>query len=153
MLPAWLERLRPFAPHDAATHAQEAQAARLLLELQTVTAAHEAWKTHLETWLAGASDRPLRAEDLCFDDRCELGRWLHGRGQRKLGHLATFRTLVAQHQTVHIAAANLVSLSAAGRHAEALRIRHGAYEGAARVVMQALDALQHGVRHSPSSPV
>lgn len=112
------------------------------LDLQAAIAAHRNWKLRLDAYLAGHSTEDLRAENICFDDRCDLGKWIHGPGKKALGHVPGFQRLVADHRMFHYAASNVVALSKAGKVGEALTMLEGPYEAASRNVIAALGELQ-----------
>lgn len=112
------------------------------LDLQAAIAAHRNWKTRLDAYLAGHSDEDLRAEQICFDDRCALGKWIHGPAKAALGHLAGYQRLVADHRMFHYAASNVVALAQAGKAGEALAILEGPYDAASRKVVAALGEIQ-----------
>jgi methyl-accepting chemotaxis protein len=74
---------------------------------------HVAWKTKLSAYVANP-DRSLKAAEISVDDRCELGKWLHGEGM-KYASLPEFAKLVADHARFHTAAADVVRKADAGR--------------------------------------
>ena len=57
---------------------------------------HLAWKTQLQESLAGKTPMAFALDDICRDDRCELGIWLHGAGQRRYGEMKSFDELIAK---------------------------------------------------------
>lgn len=128
------------------------QAVNLSLDLQAAMAAHESWKIRLEGYLSGYHAEPMRPEEICFDDRCELGHWIHGGGRRTLGHLPAFTRLVEDHKTFHHAAANVLSLHQAGLFDDARRMRNGSYRSASRGVMLALETMKHVVEQDMRPP-
>jgi Chemoreceptor zinc-binding domain len=134
---------RLFDGHDDKTaHAAAVHAVGQGLDLQAAIAAHRNWKLRLDAYLAGHSNEDLRAEHICFDDRCEFGRWIHGPGKAALGHVPGFQRLVADHRMFHYAASNVVALSKAGKVGEALTMLDGPYEAASRSVIAALGQMQ-----------
>lgn len=146
MLSRLFQRLiKPAAAPEAQREARYLQAVNLSLDLQAAMAAHESWKIRLEGLLNGYHDEPMRPEEICFDDRCELGRWLHGAGRRQLGHLPSYGRLVEDHKTFHHAASNVLSLHQAGHLDQARRMRDGSYRSASRGVMLSLETMKHVV--------
>lgn len=112
------------------------------LDLRAAIAAHENWKIRLEAYLAGHSSEDLRAEVICFDDRCDLGKWIHSSGKARLGTLPAFLDLVSDHKEFHYAASNVVALSKAGRSVDAGKMLNGPYSRAsARVVGSLTDMM------------
>jgi hypothetical protein len=121
------------------------------LDLQAAMAAHRNWKLRLDAYLAGHSTEDMRAEHICFDDRCDFGKWVHGPGKAALGHVPGFQRLVADHRMFHYAASNVVALFKAGKIGEALTMLEGPYEAASRRVIAALGEMQaQGAR--PAEP-
>lgn len=113
------------------------------LDLQAAIAAHENWKLRLEAVVDKRSYEVLLPEVVCFDDRCELGRWIHGIGRARLGAYPGFTALREHHRMFHCAAANVVSLAQAGRHEQAKRMLATTYERQSQAVLRALAQLQH----------
>jgi len=75
--------------------------------------AHAKWKAKLARYIA-RPDRSLNADETAKDDRCELGQWLHGKGQR-FGNLAEFAQLVRDHAHFHAAAGEIIRKADAGQ--------------------------------------
>lgn len=78
--------------------------------------AHAKWKAKLAAYIA-KPDRTLNAAEVGKDDRCDLGKWLHGKGQR-FGHLAEFAQLVEDHAHFHAAAGEIIRKADAGQIAQ-----------------------------------
>jgi Chemoreceptor zinc-binding domain len=77
--------------------------------------AHVQWKSKLATYIA-KPDHSLNAETIAKDDQCELGKWIHGEGQ-KFARLADFQKLVADPARFHAAAADVVRKADSGQKA------------------------------------
>lgn len=92
------------------------------LNVGAAISAHENWKVRLVTFLAGKSTEDLRPEIICFDNRCDLGKWLHGSAKEQLGKYTSFQQLVAEHKSFHYHASNVVSLTQAGKVDEAEKL-------------------------------
>lgn len=75
--------------------------------------AHAAWKLKLGSYLR-RPDRSIDHNVLCRDDRCELGKWIHGEGRVKYAGLPEFKTLQLEHASFHLAAAEVVRLADRG---------------------------------------
>lgn len=102
--------------------------------------AHEAWKDRLRVLVeAGRLDRPV--EDFAADDRCALGRWIHGDaiGPRER-EAPEFRRVHACHARFHMTAGRIAELVAAGRAAEAahLLVEKGVFTQASIDLLDAL---------------
>lgn len=130
--------------HDARDSELEAEivsAVRDGLDIETVMAAHENWKYRLLAYLDGVSKEQFSAEDICFDDRCDLGKWIHSSGQARLGKFPGFTALLGHHKMFHYSASNVVALSKAGKEADARHILEGQFESFSKAVVGDLKAL------------
>lgn len=112
------------------------------LDIHAAIAAHENWKLRLETYLAGRSQEDLRPEVICFDDRCDLGKWIHGKGRARLGAYPGFSALTEHHRMFHYVASNVVSLAQVGKKVEAERMLQGVYAENSAAVVKSLHQLQ-----------
>ena len=82
--------------------------------------AHRQWKVKLRQ--AIAKKEKLDAETICRDDRCPLGRWIHGDGGQRWGSRPVFVDLLARHADFHRAAGDVARRINAGAYAEAERL-------------------------------
>lgn len=122
--------------------AEEAAQAMDALDIQMAKAAHENWKIRLQAYLDGASTEDLSAETICFDDRCDLGQWIYGPGQQRLGRFPGFTALKGHHKMFHYAASNVVALAKAGREDEARKMLNTQFAGFSKNVIADLDQLE-----------
>jgi hypothetical protein len=81
----------------------------------------------------------------CQDDRCDLGRWLNGSGQERLGHSPAFGMLVARHRYFHQQAAAVITCFQAGDQAQALQLLNGRCRHASNQVLLLLKELKRGM--------
>jgi hypothetical protein len=112
------------------------------LDLDMAQAAHENWKLRLQAYLDGRSEEELSAETICFDDRCDLGQWIHGPGTASLGRFPGFTALLGHHKMFHYAASNVVALAKAGKNDDARKIMAQQFEPFSRSVVTDLDSLR-----------
>jgi chemoreceptor zinc-binding protein len=84
--------------------------------------AHLAWKRRLDEFLAGRSDEDLKPEVICQDNRCVLGKWIHGPGKTRLGEYPLFRQLIDEHSRFHYHASKVVEAHQAGDQARAAKL-------------------------------
>lgn len=112
------------------------------LDIDAAIAGHDNWKYRLRAHLDGVSSEKFVAEDICFDDRCDLGKWLHSAGQAKLGQFPAFTALVQHHKMFHYAASNVVALAQAGKAAEANKILDGQFSKHSKDVIEGLEGLK-----------
>ncbi len=76
---------------------------------------HVQWKSKLAAYVA-KPDHSLNASEIEHEDRCDLGKWIRGEGQ-KYARLPEFTKLAADHTHFHAAAADVVRKADAGQHA------------------------------------
>ena len=124
---------------DSAQQAALASAVSEGLDLNAAISAHENWKMRLDLYLSGTSKEDLRAEVICFDDRCDLGKWIHSTGKARLGKLPGFTALLSDHKQFHYAASNVVALAQAGKIVEAEKMMDGPYARHSAGVISALN--------------
>lgn len=140
------DALKDFLGLGSATHRKEVSekiaAATAGLDLQTAIAAHENWKVRLEAFLEGRSTEKFVPEEICFDNRCDLGKWIHGPGKARIGTFAGFTALLDHHKMFHYAASNVVALAQAGKHEDARHMLDVQFSDYSRDVVRDLRALQ-----------
>ena len=121
------------------------------LDIDMAMSAHENWKLRLSAYLEGHSTERFSAEEICFDDRCDLGRWIHGDGKARLGNFPGFAALMGHHKMFHYAASNVVSLAKSGRSNDAHNMLHGQFAKFSGEVMQDLEVLRKLVQGAKAS--
>jgi hydroxyethylthiazole kinase-like sugar kinase family protein len=122
--------------------AAEISSAASGLDITAAIAAHENWKLRLTAFLEGVSKETFSPEVICFDDRCDLGKWIHGAGKARLGSYPGFTALLHHHKMFHYAASNVVSLNQAGKKAEAQKILDDTFSRFSSDVVADLKALK-----------
>lgn len=115
------------------------------IDIDTAIAAHENWKLRLQNYLQGNSSEDLKADVVCQDDRCDLGKWLHGPGKMRLGAYPAFSVLVARHKYFHVQASNVVALTQAGNRKMAAHTLESAYRHASNQVVLLLKELKRSL--------
>ena len=85
------------------------------LDFEMAIAAHENWMLRLQAFLEGTSTEVFASEQICFDDRCDLGKWIYSTGRAKLGSFPGFTALQGHHKMFHYAASNVVALAQAAK--------------------------------------
>lgn len=118
------------------------------LDIQTAMIAHENWKLRLMAYLEGTSNEKFSPEIICFDDHCDLGQWIHGKGKEHLGKFSGFTSLLEHHKMFHYAASNVVALSQAGKDVEAHKMLEGSFTTFSKAVGEDLENMHHAVEHS-----
>jgi len=89
-------------------------------DFEAAIAAHRQWKVKLRQ--AIAKHEQLEADTICRDDRCPLGRWIHGPGGQRWGSKPTFTELLGKHAEFHRAAGNVARKINSGDYANAERL-------------------------------
>ena len=115
------------------------------IDIDGAIASHEGWRLKLQDMVNGASQEVMRPERICQDDRCDLGRWLNGSGQERLGHYPAFGMLVARHRYFHQQAAAVITCFQAGDQAQALQLLNGRCRHASNQVLLLLKELKRGM--------
>jgi len=111
----------------------------LVSEGKAAIDAHAKWKIRLEEYIQGTGKEGLQAAVVSRDDQCTLGKWLHGPGKERFGHLPAFGEASACHVEFHRCAGEVVALVESGRKDDALRmVEDGEYARASDAVTVAL---------------
>jgi hypothetical protein len=76
--------------------------------------AHLAWKLRLTDYLQGRSKEDLQPHNICVDNRCVLGKWIHSSGNARFGEIAVFQQLMDEHAKFHYHASKVVEAHQAG---------------------------------------
>ncbi len=107
--------------------------------------AHIDWKMKLTKYLE-VNDGTLVAKDVCRDNACALGKWLHGDGvtYRELGQ-KTYDTLKTSHAEFHSAAAEVIELIHSGKSDEAKNLMDygGRYSQASEKTVSLIEEMQN----------
>jgi hypothetical protein len=130
---------------DVKLSAKEAEAIRNEIDIDAAIAAHERWKARLQDVLAGTSTERLDPAVVCMDDRCDLGKWLHGPGGQRLGKYPAFQLLIDRHKFFHQQAAEVLLQSQSGNAEGAAKILNSAYKYASSQVILLLKELKRGL--------
>ena len=112
------------------------------LNIDVAIASHENWKVRLHAYLDGKSSETFEPDVICFDNRCDLGQWIHGPGQERLGKYPGFTALVDNHKMFHYAASNVVSLNQAGKNDDARKMLDNQFNHFSEQLVDILTALR-----------
>lgn len=115
------------------------------IDIDAAIASHEGWRLQLQDMVNGRSQEVMQPERICHDDRCDLGRWLHGTGRVRLGHYPAFDMLVARHKYFHLQAAEVVSRFQAGEQQRAVQLLNGSCRLASNQTLLLLKELKRGL--------
>ncbi len=70
-------------------------------------AAHIKWKVRLSQFIDGTGSEKLQSANVCKDNNCDLGKWIHGEGT-KFKSLPHYQDLVKKHANFHLCAGDVV---------------------------------------------
>lgn len=125
--------------------AKTAAAVLAEIDIDTAISAHDNWKIRLQSYLNGQSTEDLKPELVCMDDRCDLGKWLHGPGELRLGSYPAFSMLLARHKYFHVQASTVLALAQAQDTEKAEQMLQGSYRQASNQVIFLLKELKRGL--------
>ncbi len=145
--------MRQFFGQDTATRDSglqaEAAVATRGLDIEAAMDAHGRWKQRLLADIrpnqGGPEEAPpdtLPREQVCRDDACALGQWIHGPGRARLGAYPGFTALQTHHRMFHHVAGNVLALLDTGKTADAIRMLDGQFEDYSQRVQADLRLLQ-----------
>ena len=115
-----VDRFKLPAGLDLAEEAAPTMVADFDFDFDKAIEAHRQWKVRLRKAIAERTS--LDADTLCRDDRCPLGQWLHGDGQRRWGSAPGFTALLERHAEFHNAAGQVARQINAGAVEQAERL-------------------------------
>ncbi len=107
--------------------------------------AHRDWRHRLVAYIEGASNEQLDEHAICHDNRCDLGKWIHGNGKKFYGDEAVFQRLQEDHAAFHRAAGEVVSQFKSGGEKEARRVLNGDFDMRSMHVVNGLEQLERKI--------
>lgn len=125
--------------------AQAASAVLAEIDIDSAIAAHENWKLRLDAYLKGTSSEKFDPAVVCLDDRCDLGKWLHGAGRERLGKYPAFSVLVARHKYFHLQASTVLLQQQAGDTEAAEKTLNSSFKHGSNQVVLLLKELKRGL--------
>jgi methyl-accepting chemotaxis protein len=108
-------------------------------------AAHRNWRRRLTSYIHGISDEEFDEAVVCRDDRCELGAWIHGDGDRLFGRLPVFGKLRDHHAAFHRCAGQVVHIYKTEGRAKATKALHVDFDLASLKVIENIEMLEREV--------
>lgn len=115
------------------------------IDLFTAISAHVSWKVRLQSYMSGNSAEEMDPEVICCDDRCELGKWIHGPGLKHFFADEAFHELRIDHAKFHMVAANVVRHVQANKQADAQQLMDGEYRKISHKLVHTLTELNKHV--------
>ena len=138
----WFKRILGQGNEAAAQPPADASTEVAGLNFMTAIEAHIKWKGRLESYIDGTSSEDLKAEVICRDDQCPLGKWIYGPGGERFGTIEAFGEMKGQHALFHQCAGRIVETAQAGKKEEARRLlQYGDYVRASEQVKRLLAKL------------
>ncbi|MBL8468240.1 methyl-accepting chemotaxis protein [Methyloversatilis discipulorum] len=116
------------------------------LDFDRVINAHLQWKVKLNAFLGGQGEM-LDPDVVGRDDKCELGCWIHGDGQRFAGN-AVYREVRSQHAAFHQCAAEVIRRRLSGDTAGATRMLGDEFDRLSIDTVSRIRALKQSVQSS-----
>ena len=116
------------------------------LDFQKWIAAHRDWRRRLLAYIDGISTESLDETVICHDNRCDLGKWIHGNGSRFYGSESTFQRLLHDHAAFHRSAGDVVTLFKKHGERHARRTLNGEFDLHSMHVVSALEQLERQVK-------
>lgn len=127
----------PAAPSASAAPAPAQEGAGVIagLDFKQAIDAHMKWKVRLERVINGNNEENLKVEVVSRDDQCPLGKWIHGGGGERFGHLREFQEMKMEHARFHLCAGDVLACCLAGDQEGATdKLRSGDYTRASERV-------------------
>ena len=119
------------------------------LNFRSAIEAHQEWKVKLQSALDNDSADELSVANLCRDDLCVLGKWIHGRGGQQFGDVELFQKLRQDHARFHHCAGSVLEMVQSGdgvkKEAAQQELSSGAYVTASQDVILNLAQLYQTV--------
>jgi methyl-accepting chemotaxis protein len=109
-------------------------------------AAHRNWRKRLSDYIHGSGHEELDENIVCKADRCELGKWIAGNGNRFYGKLPVFGKLRDHHSEFHRCAGRVVRVYKSEGHHAATKALNTEFDLVSLKVIEHLESLEHEVK-------
>lgn len=112
------------------------------MDFEQAILAHRHWKDKLSDYLK-KPDHSLSAMEVAKDDKCELGKWIHGDGA-KHAKSPEFQQLRSEHARFHKAAADVVHKADSGANVsgDTALGGHSEFSAASTAVVKAIMSMR-----------
>ncbi len=108
------------------------------MNFEDAISAHQKWKTRLRGQIDGTGKESLDAATVCKDNQCDLGQWIYGEGQSKMGAKPEFQEVKVTHAHFHRVASEVVTKAKAGDKTGATATLDGPFFEASSKCVQAI---------------
>ena len=95
------------------------------LNMKEAIDAHVTWKARLKSQLEGEGAETLEVGVVASDDRCALGKWIHGEAKQRFVHLPEYSELLRYHAQFHLSVGNILLEMHQGGKENAGKMLHG----------------------------
>lgn len=116
------------------------------LNFQKWISIHSDWRRRLLEYIDGIGSEELDENLICHDNRCELGKWIHGNGSKFYGGESIFQRLQLDHAAFHRSAGKVVSLFKNHDERHARRTLNSEFDLHSMHVVSALEQLERRVK-------
>ena len=116
------------------------------LDFEKWVNAHRNWRHRLVAYIDGTSTEALDETAICHDNRCDLGKWIHGNGNKFYGDVPTFQRLIQDHAAFHKSAAEVVGQFKVNGEKDARRILNSEFDLCSMRVVSGLEQLERQVK-------
>ena len=79
------------------------------LNMREALDAHAQWTHRLEAKINGTSTEELEVSHVACDDKCTLGKWIHGTAHNQFSHVHSFDELKRAHAEFHLTAGEVLN--------------------------------------------
>lgn len=110
------------------------------MDFDEAVRAHSDWKMKLAMYLR-KRDGSFKPDEVCQDNRCVMGKWIHGEGRAAFGSRPSFGALRDKHARFHREAAEVVRCADAGQSVSE-EVAIGANSAFARASAEVVDAVR-----------
>ncbi len=103
--------------------------------------AHIKWKMRLVQYIGGQSHESFDVEAVSCDDKCDLGKWIHGPAT-KYASLAEYKKLRVSHAEFHKSVGAIITCVSDNKTDDARRLLGGDFASASKKTISAIHAMQ-----------
>ena len=104
------------------------------VDFDAVRNKHSQWRVRLNKFLRGEEDLTLAGAGTHRD--CDLGKWIHGEGRARFGHLPEMLELAKIHRDMHDAVIRTIQSQEAGQTQQAQQALQAVQELSRKVILQ-----------------
>lgn len=118
------------------------------LDFQKWVKAHRDWRARLTAFIDGTNAEQLDEYEICRDDRCALGQWIHAHGTQFYGDVPVFEQLKTHHRDFHVSAGMVVAMFKKAGAQSARKALNQDFDLQSMRVVRSIEALERQVAGS-----